>query len=176
MNGTKIAISIEALLSDAVIDLGMSDWLVIDQAQIDTFSAVTFDPDLMHIDPDWASANSPYGTTIVFGFQTLSLLSHFSHQIFEAIGITFSGGHALNYGFNRVRFIAPVRVDKRIRAHIVKTDVSHERPGQSLFTFDVTIEIEGELRPALSAQWLWLWVPKPSLMQKNQNNSGEELL
>lgn len=175
MSETQIDTSIDTLMSDDAIDLGFSNWLAIDQALIDTFSAVTFDPDLMHIDPDWASANSPYGTTIVFGFQTLSLLSHFSHQIFEAVGIAFSGGHALNYGFNRVRFIAPVRVDKRIRAHIVKTDVSHERPGQSLFTFDVTIEIEDERRPALSAQWLWLWVPRSSLTQKNQNNLRGEL-
>ena len=164
MLSTDEQVTIESLKGEARVELGHSSWLKINQSLIDTFGKVTFDPDRMHIDPDWAVANSPYETTIVFGFQTLSLLSHFSHEIFGTVGLDAAfdpaAGHALNYGFNRVRFIAPVRVDKRIRAHISKIAAHEDRPGQTLFTFNVSIEIENEGRPALAAEWLWLWVPR----------------
>jgi acyl dehydratase len=157
-------LTLDSLQGSDHIDLGTSNWLKIDQSLINTFGQVTFDPDLMHIDPDWAAKNSPYGETIVFGFQTLALLSHFAHEIFDSIGLEAAMapafGHALNYGFNKVRFLAPVRVDKRIRAQILKVSAHEHGPGQTLFTFDVTIEIENEDRPALAAQWLWMWVPR----------------
>jgi acyl dehydratase len=161
---TDSKMTVETLKAQERLDLGSSNWLHIDQSLIDTFGQVTFDPDRMHIDPVWAAANSPYGGTIVFGFQTLALLSHFSHEIFDAVGLETAfdpiAGHALNYGFNRVRFIAPVRVGKRIRAHISKISANDDRPGQTLFCFDINIEIENEDRPALVAEWLWLWVPR----------------
>lgn len=148
-------------LSDRVgQEIGLSDWLVIDQARIDEFSRATDDVDPMHIDPAWCEAHSPFHTTIAFGFLTLSMLTALSRQ---ALGWAHdstveTGGYAINYGLDRVRFVAPVPVNARIRARFVMLESKELRPGERLNKFGVTVEIENQPRPALVAEWLGLWV------------------
>lgn len=142
-------------------ELGVSNWVVVDQAMIDGFGAVTLDPDPMHIDPEWAAANGPFGGTIAFGFLTVSLLTHLLHSAMgthpgrEAAG----QGHYLNYGFDRLRLVAPVKVGARIRGRFTKLRQQQDDQGRWLTTFGCVIEIEGADRPALVADWLSIWIP-----------------
>ena len=141
-------------------EIGLSDWVTIDQARIDRFAVATDDPDPMHIDPAWSEANSPFHSTIAFGFLTLSMLTALSRQ---ALGWAHdstveTGGYAINYGLDRVRFVAPVPVNARIRARFVMLEARDVRPGERINKFGVTVEIEGQERPALVAEWLGLWV------------------
>lgn len=145
-------------------EIGQSDWVVVTQELIDGFARYTLDPDPFHIDPVWAKANSPFGGTIAFGFLTMSLLTHLMHS---AQGVNARDtaadpaihGYYLNYGFNRLRLISPVTVDSRVRGHFTVKNVEVDEKARNLVTFDCKIEIEGELRPALAAEWLAVWVP-----------------
>ena len=141
--------------------LGASRWLTIDQRMIDRFGEATLDPDPMHIDPEWARRNGPFGGTIAFGFFTMSLLTYLLH---DALGASLERddhreGYYLNYGFDRLRLVAPVRTGKRIRGVFKLADRVRDERQRLVSTFDCTIEIEGEERPALVAQWLSVWVP-----------------
>ncbi len=140
--------------------IGSSPWLLIDQARIDAFARATDDLDPMHVDSEWCAAHSPFKTTIAFGFLTLSMLTSFSHQALGWINSTAAddGGYALNYGFDRVRLIEPVPVGSRIRAHFTLLEWNEVRPGEVRCKYGVTVEVEGQPRPALAAEWLGLWV------------------
>ena len=134
--------------------IGITPWMTIDQERIDLFAKVTEDFNPLHVDPATAKAG-PYGATIAHGFLTLSLLSHFSYQV----GLAPEGvAYALNYGFERVRFMAPVRVGSRIRNRIVLTDVSDKGAGRFMFRTQNTVEIEGGPKPAVVADWLGLFL------------------
>ncbi len=140
--------------------IGLSDWVSITQEMINEFSAVTRDPDPMHIDPDWSEKNSPFGETIAFGFLTISMLTHFLHQV---IGSSLSnsatdGGYGINYGFDKLRLIAPVRVNARIRGRFTLKEVRERNPGELMQILECVIEIEGQEIPALAAEWLSLTV------------------
>jgi len=141
-------------------EIGVSPWLLIDQARIDAFAAATSDPDPMHVDPEWCRQHSPFQSTIAFGFLTLSMLTHLSHEALGWVSSTHAdnGGYALNYGFDRVRLIEPVPVNSRIRARFVLLEFTEVRPGETRTKYGVTVEIEGKTRPALVAEWLGLWV------------------
>ncbi len=139
-------------------EVGCSDWILVDQAMIDGFGAVTLDPDPMHIDPDWAAAG-PFGGTIAFGFLTISLLTPMMHSAMGTAPRKESAGHYLNYGFDRLRLVAPVPVGSRIRGRFVKLRQGEDEKGRLLSTFEATVEIEGAERPALVAEWLSIWVP-----------------
>jgi acyl dehydratase len=132
--------------------LGTTDWLPVTQQAIDLFAQASLDPDPMHVNPDWARVNSPFRTTIAFGFQTLSYLTYFGHQL---AGSEFFK-YALNYGFERVRFMAPVPVDSRIRAHFKVVATSRRPDGGQRVEIEVSVEIEGRDKPALVATWLFL--------------------
>ncbi len=141
--------------------LGPSAWIDVTQDMISQFGVITKDPDPMHVDPEWARHNSPYGTPIAFGFLTLSLLTHMLH---EAVGTGPQAdrrepGHFLNYGFNRVRFIAPVRAGDRVRGHFQVIERIADQQERWLTTFACRIEIEGGDRPALVADWLSIAIP-----------------
>jgi acyl dehydratase len=154
--------------------IGSSDWFLIDQRRIDAFAEATADPDPMHIDPVWCAANSPFKTTIAFGFLTVSLLTHLSHRAIGWLNSTSAdeGGYALNYGFDRLRLIEPVPVDSRIRAHFTLLEYHEVRPGEARTKFGVTVEIEGRARPALSAEWLGLWVTGPGHQRIQNRHEG----
>ncbi len=132
----------DALLEAVGRELGRSDWLVIDQARIDTFADATGDHQWIHVDPD-AAADGPFGATIAHGYLTLALTNQFLPEIMQVDGVSMG----INYGTNKVRFPQPVTVGSRIRASAVLTGAEEISGGvQSLVT--VTVEIEGQAKPA----------------------------
>jgi acyl dehydratase len=133
-------------------EIGVSGWLTMDQQRIDEFAESTEDRQFIHIDPQ-AAAQTPFGTTIAHGFLSLSMLSRMAA---EAMLVPDSTKMAVNYGLDRVRFIAPVKSGKRIRGRFRLDSIEEKAPGQLLFRHTVTVEIEGEEKPALTAEWLGL--------------------
>ena len=144
--------NLEAIRARIGQEVGVSDWLTIDQQRIDAFAGATEDRQFIHVDPETA-ARTPFGGTVAHGFLSLSMLSRMAA---EAMLVPDSLKMAVNYGLGRVRFIAPVRSGKRIRGRFVLDSVDEKAPGQVLVRHTVTVEIEGEERPALTAQWLGL--------------------
>ena len=136
-----------------------SKWVLVDQAMIDRFAEATLDPDPMHVNPEWCAQNSPFGQTIAFGFLTLSLLTHMIQDIiqYEREDRQKSDGIPINYGFNKVRMIAPVPVNSRIRLYIRSTGTEVKGPGQTVQTTELEVQIEGKEKPALVAEWLTMW-------------------
>jgi acyl dehydratase len=133
---------IAELAAAAGTDLGVSDWLVVDQARIDGFAEATGDHQWIHVDPERA-ADGPFGRTIAHGFLTLSLLPVLQHQLYDVTGVRM----AVNVGLNKVRFLAPVPVDSKVRAAATITEVV-ELDGAVQVTFATTFEIEGVEKPA----------------------------
>ncbi|MBW0007887.1 MAG: MaoC family dehydratase [Sphingomonas sp.] len=144
--------SLEEIRARVGEEIGTSSWLTVDQARIDTFAEATEDQQYIHVDAK-AAAKTPFGGTIAHGFLSLSLLSRMGAEVFlYPSGVKM----ALNYGLDRVRFLAPVRSGKRIRGRFTLDSVEEKAPGQLLFRYTVTVEIEGEEKPALTAAWLGL--------------------
>jgi len=133
-------------------EVGVSSWLTVDQARIDAFADATEDHQFIHVDPAAAAAAGLSGT-IAHGFLSLSLLSRMAA---DATLLPEGLKMALNYGFDRIRFLAPVRSGKRVRGRFVLDSVEEKAPGQWLMRHNVTVEIEGEDKPALTAVWLGL--------------------
>jgi acyl dehydratase len=133
-------------------EIGVSSWLTVDQARIDAFADATEDRQFIHVDPE-AAAQTPFSGTIAHGFLSLSLLSRMGA---EAMLIPEGTRMAVNYGLDRVRFLAPVRSGSRVRGRFTLDSVDEKAPGQILLRHTVTVEIEGEEKPALNAQWLGL--------------------
>jgi acyl dehydratase len=131
-----------ALVGAVGADLGPTDWLVVDQTRIDQFAQATDDHQWIHVDPERA-ADGPYGRTIAHGLLTLSLLPHFMHDLYRVDNVAM----AINYGFNKVRFITPVPVGSRLRASSNLSAVT-ELPGGAQATLTTTIEVEGSDKPA----------------------------
>jgi len=133
-------------------EVGVSSWLTVDQPRIDAFADATEDHQFIHVDPQ-AAAAAGLGGTIAHGFLSLSLLSRMAA---EGMLIPEGVKMALNYGFDRVRFLAPVKSGKRVRGRFTLDSVEEKAPGQVLMRHLVTVEIEGEDKPALAATWLGL--------------------
>ena len=133
-------------------EIGVSSWLTMDQQRIDEFAESTEDRQFIHVDPQ-AAAQTPFGTTIAHGFLSLSMLSRMAAEVML---IPDSTKMAVNYGLDRVRFIAPVKSGKRIRGRFRLDSIEEKAPGQLLLRHTVTVEIEGEEKPALTAEWLGL--------------------
>jgi acyl dehydratase len=144
--------SLDEIRGKVGASLGASPWIEIGQASIDTFADVTGDHQFIHVDPE-AAAQTPFGGTVAHGFLTLSLLSQMAAHVMLVPDTTKM---AVNYGFERVRFIAPVRSGKRVRGHFILASMEEKRPGQWQFLHNVTVEIEGESKPALTADWIGL--------------------
>ena len=132
-------------------EVGVSSWITIDQERIDAFADATEDRQFIHVDP--AAAQAVFGGTIAHGFLSLSLLSRMGA---EAMLMPENMKMAINYGLDRVRFLAPVRSGKRVRGRFTLDSAEEKAPGQVLLRHNVTVEIEGEEKPALSAVWLAL--------------------
>ncbi|MEH6718528.1 MAG: MaoC family dehydratase [Aurantimonas endophytica] len=143
----------------AHLDTGefLSDWLTVDQEMIDRFAAATHDYQFIHVDPARAKAESPYGGTIAHGFLTLSLLSTLAYDALPGVIGTKMG---VNYGFDKVRFLNPVRVGTRVRGRFRMIGLT-ERAVTLQTSWDVAVEIEGGVKPALSAQWITVAVLEP---------------
>ncbi|WP_337268202.1 MaoC family dehydratase [Oryzifoliimicrobium ureilyticus] len=132
-------------------ETGVSDWVVVDQARINDFAKATDDHQFIHVDPERAAVESPFGGTIAHGFLTLSLLSMLNYNCLPTIREQTMG---INYGFDRVRFMSPVKAGSRIRGRFVLADARFRGAGMLMTTYDVTIEIENERKPALTATWI----------------------
>jgi len=145
-------VSLDDIRSRVGDEVGVSSWLTVDQARIDAFADATEDHQFIHVDPE-AAAAAGFGGTIAHGFLSLSLLSRMAA---EAMLIPDGVKMALNYGFDRVRFLAPVRSSKRVRGRFTLDSIEEKAPGQWLMRHNVTVEIEGEDKPALTAVWLGL--------------------
>ena len=132
--------------------IGVSGWIEVDQDRIDQFADATDDHQFIHVDPQLAK-QTPFRGTIAHGFLSLSLLSRMAADVMLIPDTTKM---AVNYGLDRVRFLAPVKSGKRVRGHFTLDSAEEKAPGQLLFKHQVTVEIEGEDKPALTAQWLGL--------------------
>jgi acyl dehydratase len=131
----------------------VSKWHLVDQKRIDEFAEATEDRQFIHIDPVRARNETPFGSTVAHGFLTVSLLSVFSYEALPKInGVTMG----VNYGFDKLRFISPVKAGSRIRGRFTLTEASWRKPNELLSRTSVNVEIEGEQRSALVADWLGL--------------------
>ena len=132
-------------------ELGISDWITVSQDMIDRFADATDDHQFIHTDPVRAAAETPYGGTIAHGFLSLSLLSAMNYNCLPTVR---EQTMAINYGFDKVRFLAPVRSGGRVRGHFTLTEARFRGAGMLAVTYEVSVEAEQESRPALTATWL----------------------
>jgi acyl dehydratase len=133
-------------------ELGVSDWVRVTQEMINQFADITGDHQFIHVNEAMAK-ETPFGTTIAHGFLSLSLLSQLGS---EAIPEQLDAKIGINYGLNKVRFIAPVKSGAKVRGRFKLLAVDDSKPGQQMSTIEATVEIEGETKPALVAEWLTL--------------------
>lgn len=131
-------------------EIGVSSWIEVTQEMIDRFAAVTDDHQFIHVDPERA-AKTPFGGTIAHGFLTLSLLSA---MVYEAGPSLKNVAMGVNYGFDKIRFLSPVRAGKRVRGRFTLLKLDETVPDQATYVQAVTVEIEGEEKPALVAEWI----------------------
>jgi acyl dehydratase len=140
-----------------------SGWRTVTQAMIDDFARATDDFQWIHTDPDRAAAETPFGGTIAHGFLTLSLLSTLAY---EALPVIETMSMGMNYGFDKIRFAAPVKSGARVRGCFVLKDADIRPSGRVLTRYDVTLEIEGSAKPAFSAEWIIMAVIDPQEVEK----------
>ncbi len=148
----------EALLNTANLQLAPSEWVTIDQVMINSFADVTRDHQFIHVDPARAREEGPFDSTIAHGFLSMSLLSGLAEKCFPTVVGT---SLLLNYGFDKLRFLAPVPCGARIRAHFELVESRRKSADRLLMTYAVRVEIENDEKPALVAHWLTLAVLSP---------------
>ncbi|MGE3691092.1 MAG: MaoC family dehydratase [Novosphingobium sp.] len=129
--------------------IGTSQWFLLDQDRINRFADTTEDHQFIHVDVEAAKA-TPFGGTIAHGFLTLSMMAAMMAEI-DKPQVQMS----VNYGFDKVRFLSPVKSGKRVRGHFKLLEMTEKRPGQWQQKVEVTVEIEGEDKPALLAEWIF---------------------
>ena len=132
-------------------ELGVSDWVIVDQARIDAFAQCTGDTQWIHLNEERAKRESPFGGTIAHGYLTLSLLAALAIEIGL---VPTDASAALNYGLDKVRFMTPVKSGARVRCRVVLTAVERKGDGRIVVKTDNELQIEGEAKPALVAQTL----------------------
>ncbi|MCH9854658.1 MAG: MaoC family dehydratase [Gammaproteobacteria bacterium] len=136
-------------------EVGLTDWIEVDQERINQFADATGDHQYIHLDAERA-AQTPFGTTIAHGFLTLSLLSMLSGM---GGGLKLENTvMGINYGLDKVRFLNPVKSGAKIRARFLLASAEEKKPGNYLLKHNVTVEIDGEDKPALIAEWLGMTV------------------
>ena len=144
-------ISIDEMMGKVGETLGSSEWITVDQEMIDKFADATGDHQFIHVNPE-AAKMTPFGQTIAHGFLTLSL---FPRMMAESDCPRPEGVKmGVNYGGNKTRFLAPVKSGKRVRGHFKLLELTEKRPGQYQQTLEFSVEIEGEDKPALIAEWI----------------------
>ena len=151
--GMTTTIDRDAYLKLVGQEVGVSSWHLVDQKRIDVFAEVTADHQFIHVDPVRAARETPFGTTIAHGFLSLSLLSAFSYEVLPRIEGT---AMSVNYGFDKLRFVSPVRSGARVRGRFKLLEATWRSPKELLSRTNVTVEIEGESKPALVADWIGL--------------------
>jgi acyl dehydratase len=145
------SVTVEELKAKVGQAIGTSEWVTVSQEMIDKFADATGDHQFIHVDPERAK-QTPFGTTIAHGFLSLSLMPLLTSKadLPRLDGIKMG----VNYGGNKTRFLAPVRSGKRVRGHFKLLELDEKRPGQWQQTVEYTLEIEGEDKPALIAEWI----------------------
>lgn len=144
--------SVESVRARVGQELGASGWIAVDQAMINGFAEVTHDKNFIHVDPV-AAGGTPFGGTIAHGLLVLSLLPIMAAEA----GLLIDGtAMSVNYGFDKVRMVSPVRSGARVRGRFALKELSERTPGQWMMTLAVTVEIENEPKPAVVADWLTL--------------------
>jgi acyl dehydratase len=147
----------ESMRAAVGADEGVGDWFEVTQDLINLFADATYDHQFIHVDPERAKSG-PFGVPIAHGFLTLSLLPHLIGSVKpdgDVPAPTLTGVIAgVNYGFDKVRFVSPVKVNSRIRARAVTSEVTLKEPSTVLSKRTVTVEIDGESRPAVVAEWI----------------------
>ena len=141
----------EALQAQVGTEVGVSRWFPVTQGDINTFADITHDPQFIHIDPERAAAESPFGGTIAHGFFSLSLLSAMALDTVPKADDVRMG---VNYGLNRLRFVSPVPIGSKVRGRFTLANLDLSKPAERTITFNVTVEIDNEEKPALVAEWI----------------------
>jgi acyl dehydratase len=149
----KPPVSLSAYQAMVGHEIGVSSWHAVDQNRIDAFADVIEDHQFIHIDPERAKRETAFGTTVAHGFLTMSLMSIMSYEVMPVIEGTTMG---VNYGFDKLRFISPVRAGSRVRGRFRLVEASLRKPTELLSRTNVIVEIEGEPKPALVADWIGL--------------------
>jgi len=132
-------------------EVGVSNWITVDQTMIDAFADSTNDHQFIHVDPVRAKAESPFGGTIAHGFLTLSLLSAMN---FDCVPKVREQTMGINYGFDRIRFMSPVKSGSRIRGRFTLADARFRGASMLMTSYEISVEIENEKKPALTATWV----------------------
>lgn len=146
----KVELTVDELKAKVGQEVGVSRWFEVDQKRIDAFADVTEDWQFIHVDPATA-AKTPFGTTIAHGFLTTSLMAPMAYDALPGIKGRAMG---VNYGFDKLRFISPVKSGKRVRGRFTLKEFTQKGPKELLLKHEVAVEIEGEPKPALVAEWL----------------------
>lgn len=150
-------VSVDEMMSWVGKEVGVSSWREVTQDMIDKFADATDDHQFIHVDPVRAAAETPFGGTIAHGFLSLSLLSTMAYETIPQLEGAEMG---INYGFDRLRFVSPVKCGARVRTRFKLAEATVRPSGWVQIHYDVTIEIEGEKKPAINARWLTLAVLK----------------
>ena len=151
---TRAVLSLEAYKEMVGQEIGLCDWLLIDQQRVDAFADITEDRQYIHIDPV-AAAATPFGGTVAHGFLIMSMLSA---MVAAATPSIEGAAMAVNYGMNNLHFIRPVRAGKRIRARFTLLDLKERTSHQWQTTLSVKVEIEGEEKPSIVVEWSILYL------------------
>lgn len=138
-------------------EVGLSDWRIVNQDMINQFADATDDHQFIHVDPIKAK-ETPFGGTIAHGFLTLSLLSTLAYEALPELEGQIFG---INYGFDKVRFMAPVKTGSKVRARFILSNAEIRPSGRIVFHYEVTLEIENSKKPALTADWIIIAMVPP---------------
>ena len=149
----KPPISLEAYQKMVGHEVGVSSWHLVDQGSINVFADVIEHHKFIHIDHERAKRETPFGATVAHGFLTMSLMSIMSYEVMPVIEGTTMG---VNYGFDKLRFISPVRAGSRVRGRFTLVEAKLRKPTELLSRTSVSVEIEGEEKPAIVADWIGL--------------------
>ena len=149
----KPPVTLEAYQAMVGKEVGVSSWHLVDQKRINVFADVIDDYQFIHVDPERAKRETEFGTTVAHGFLTMSLMSIMSYEVMPVIEGTTMG---INYGFDKLRFLSPVKAGKRVRGRFVLAEAKLRKRKELQSRTNVTVEIEGEEKPALVADWIGL--------------------
>ena len=147
----RVSLPLADLSSKVGEEVGVSDWFEIDQDKIDRFADLTGDHQFIHVNLERAKAETPFGGTIAHGFLTLSLMTAMAENCLPSIQGVAMG---INYGSDKIRFISPVRSGSRVRGRFTLSACEEKKPGEVAIVWSVIVEIEGQEKPALAAEWL----------------------
>jgi acyl dehydratase len=149
----KPPVSLEAYRNMVGHEVGVSSWHLVDQDRINLYADVIEDHQFIHVDPERARKETSFGATVAHGFLTMSLLSIMSYEVMPVIEGTTMG---VNYGFDKLRFVSPVRSGSRVRGRFTLMEAKLRKASELQSRTNVTVEIEGEEKPALVADWIGL--------------------